>query len=165
MTGRTVALLLVAVANTATAQSSVKAFTDLRLIDTTGATPIGTSVIIVRDGRVVSVGPSGRTSIPAGAQRIPLGGRVVIAGLINSHGHVNTPDDLRRYAAYGVTTVVSLGGENEAVFAARAAQSVPTLDRARVFVSGPVLTPTTPDEARAQVASGADQRLDWVKIR
>jgi imidazolonepropionase-like amidohydrolase len=165
MTGRTVALLLAALATTATAQSSVKAFTDLRLIDTAGATPIGTSVIIVRDGRVVSVGPSGRTSIPAGAQRIPLGGRVVIAGLINSHGHVNTPDDLRTYAAYGVTTVVSLGGENEAVFAARAAQDVPTLNRARVFVSGPVLTPLTPDEARAMVEGVANQRVDWVKIR
>jgi imidazolonepropionase-like amidohydrolase len=73
MTSRTVALLLVAFATTATAQSSVKAFTDLRLIDTTGATPIGTSLIIVRDGRVVAVGPSGRTTIPAGAQRISLG--------------------------------------------------------------------------------------------
>ena len=155
---------LVTVASTAAAQS-VKAFTDLRLIDTTGATPIATSVIVVRDGRIVAVGPSGRTNIPAGAQRIPLGGKVVIAGLINSHGHVNTPDDLRTYAAYGVTTVVSLGGESEAVFAARAAQNVPRLDRARVFVSGPVLTPRTPDEARTMVEGVANQKVDWVKIR
>jgi imidazolonepropionase-like amidohydrolase len=86
-------------------------------------------------------------------------------GLINTHGHVNTTADLRTYAAYGVTTVVSLGGENEAVFAARATQNTATLDRARVFVAGPVLTPTSPDEARTMVAGVAGQRVDWVKIR
>ena len=166
MTGRTVSLLLVLVASNTTAQSSVvKAFTDLRLIDSTGATPITTSTIVVRDGRVVAAGPSTRTTIPAGAQRIPLRGKIVMPGLINSHGHINTPDDLRTYAAYGVTTVVSLGGENEAVFTARAAQNVATLNRARVFVSGPVLTPRTPDEARTMVAGVADQKVDWVKIR
>jgi len=165
MTVRTLALLLLALANTATAQSSVKAFTNVRLIGTAGETPLGTSVIVVRDGRIVAVGPTARTNIPAGAQRISLGGKVVIPGLINSHGHVNTPDDLKTYAAYGVTTVVSLGGESEAVFAARAAQNVATVDRARVFVSGPVLTPRTPDEARTMVEGVANQKVDWVKIR
>jgi imidazolonepropionase-like amidohydrolase len=156
---------LVTVASTAAAQSSVKAFTDLRLIGPAGETPLGTSVIVVRDGRIVAVGPTGRTNIPAGAQRISLGGKVVIPGLINSHGHINTPDDLKTYAAYGVTTIVSLGGETDAVFAARAAQDVATLDRARVFVSGPVLTPRTPDEARTMVEGVANQKVDWVKIR
>jgi hypothetical protein len=51
------------------------------------------------------------------------------------------------------------------VFGARGSQDVPTLDRARVFVSGPVLVPNTPDEARTLVAGVADQRVDWVKIR
>ena len=165
MTARTVSLLLTALASTASAQSSVKAFTDLRLIDSTGATPIGTSTIVVRDGRIVAVGPSNRTNIPAGAQRVSFGGKVVMPGLINSHGHVNTPDDLRTYAAYGVTTVVSLGGESETVFAARASQDVPTLNRTRVYVAGPVLTPRTPDEARTMVEGVANQKVDWVKIR
>ena len=165
MPGRTVSLLLVAFTTTATAQSTVKAFTDARIVDTTGATPITTSTIVVRDGRIVAVGAASRTRVPAGAQRISLGGRVVIPGLINSHGHVNTPDDLRTYAAYGVTTVVSLGGDSPQIFGARDSQNVPTLDRARVFVAGPVLTPATPDEARTMVASVAREKVDWVKIR
>jgi imidazolonepropionase-like amidohydrolase len=150
-----------------TAQSrTVKAFTDLRLIDGTGKTGlILNAVIVVRNGRIVAAGPTSRTNIPRGAERISLRRKIVIPGLINAHGHVNTPDDLRTYAAYGVTTVVSLGGENEAVFAARAAQNVPSLDRARVYVAGPVLAPASPVEARVQVANVADQRVDWVKIR
>jgi len=103
---------------------------------------------------------------PTGAERIALGGRSVIPGLINAHGHVNDADrDLKTYAAYGVTTVFSLGGEAPPVFAARAAQNVPTLNRARVFVSGPVLTPSSPEQARTMVAGVAAQNVDFVKIR
>jgi imidazolonepropionase-like amidohydrolase len=78
---------------------------------------------------------------------------------------VNDLPDLRTYAAYGVTTVFSLGGEPPSVFAARAGQTTPALDRARVFLAGPVLAPRTPDEARAQVAEAIAQKVDIIKIR
>ena len=164
MNSRAILILLAATWTTAvSAQSGDKAFTGVTIIDGTGRAPITNGVIVVRNGRIVSAGPAG--NLPAGAERIALDGKFVIPGLINAHGHVNTPADLGTYAAYGVTTIVSLGGESEAVFAARAAQNVPTLDRARVFVSGPVLTPSTPDEARTMVAGVANQKVDWVKIR
>jgi imidazolonepropionase-like amidohydrolase len=89
----------------------------------------------------------------------------VIPGLINAHGHVNDPRDLDTYAAYGVTTVFSLGGEPAPVFAARAAQGTPALNRARVFLAGPVLTPRTPEEARVQVGEATTQGVDIIKIR
>src|SRR5205807_290531 len=82
-------------------------------------------------------------------------------GLVNAHGHVgdtaglegnrysaeNVTRDLRLYASYGVTTVVSLGGDRAPAFAARDSQRTATLDRARIFVAGPVLAPATPDDA------------------
>jgi imidazolonepropionase-like amidohydrolase len=141
------------------------AFTGATLIDGTGRAPVANAVILVNAGRVVAAGPAGQVTIPREAERIALNGKFIIPGLINSHGHINAPDDLKTYAVHGVTTVVSLGGENEAVFAARASQNVPTLNRARVYVSGPVLTPNSPDEARRMVAGVAGQRVDWVKIR
>jgi imidazolonepropionase-like amidohydrolase len=155
---------LAVVAATASAQN-LKAFTGATLIDGTDHAPVPNATIVVRDGRIVAAGPARSVTIPAGAQRVSLGGKTVIPGIINAHGHVNTPNDLQTYAAYGVTTVFSLGGEPESVFAARAAQNTPTLNRSRVFLAGKVLTPTTPDEARAQVAEVAAQKVDIVKIR
>jgi imidazolonepropionase-like amidohydrolase len=155
----------------------VKAFTGLRLIDGTDRPPMDNATMVVRDGRIVAAGPS--VAIPAGAERVALNGRTVMPGLINAHGHVgdtaglegghysadNVTRDLRLYAAYGVTTVFSLGGDQAAGFAARDSQWTPALDRARLFVSGPVLAPKTPDEARALVDADAAMKVDIVKIR
>ena len=127
----------------------------------------------------MSVGPAAGVTIPAGAGRVSLAGKTVIPGLVNAHGHVgntvgmeqgkysadNVLRDLRTYAAYGVTTVYSLGDDQEAGFKARDAQNVPTLDRSRLYVAGPVLAPKTPDEARKQVGEVAAMKADIVKIR
>jgi imidazolonepropionase-like amidohydrolase len=164
--GVATAFLLLTVAPPAVAQTAeVNAFTGATLIDGTDRAPIPNATIVVRDGRIVAAGPAASVTIPAGAERVSLSGKTVIPGLINAHGHVNDPKDLRTYAAYGITTVFSLGGEPASVFAARAEQNTPALDRARVFVAGPVLTPTTPEEARTQVADVVARKVDIVKIR
>ena len=159
--------MLVLAANATSAQASgTRAFTGLTLIDGTGRPPVQGATVVVRDGRVIAAGPASAVTIPAGAERIALDGKTVIPGLINAHGHVNDPMDLRTYAAYGVTTVFSLGGEGPRVFAARNEQgNHASLDRARVFVAGRVLTPTSPAEARTQVADVKAQNVDIVKIR
>jgi len=145
--------------------TEIQAFSGFTLIDGTTRAPIPNATLLVRGGRVIAAGPSSSVSIPAGAQRTSLAGKFVIPGLINSHGHVNTPADLSTYAAYGITTVFSLGGEPASVFAARAEQDAPTLSRARVYFAGPVLSPATPAEARAQVADAAAKNVDIIKIR
>src|SRR5262245_37664950 len=147
-------------------ERSVKAFTGLRLIDGTNRTPIPNATIVVRDGRIVAAGAASSVTIPAGAERIPLNGKTVIPGLINAHGHVNNLErDLKTYAAYGVTTVFSLGGENAAHIAARDAQSTASLNRTRPFAAGPGLAPRTPEEAREMVAKNQAMKVDMIKIR
>src|SRR4029077_16636821 len=83
----------------------------------------------------------------------------------NHYSAENVNRDLRLYADYGITTVFSLGGDQAAGFAARDAQRTATLDRARLFVAGPVLAPKTPDEARKLVADDQALKVDIVKIR
>ena len=158
---------------------AVKAFTGARVIDGTDRAPIDNATILVRGGRVAAVGPAGSVTVPAGAERVSLAGKTVIPGLINAHGHVgntvgleqghysadNVQRDLRTYAAYGITTVFSLGDDQAAGFAARDSQRTPSLDRARLFVAGPVLAPKTVDEARKLVDEDAAMKVDIVKIR
>jgi imidazolonepropionase-like amidohydrolase len=153
--------LFVTTAASLTAQT--KAFTGATLIDGTDRAPIRNATLVVRDGKVVAAGAG--VAVPAGAERIALDGKFVMPGLVNAHGHVNGLSDLNTYAAYGVTSVYSLGGEPDAVIAARGGQSAPSLNRTRVWVAGPVLTPRTVEEAKTQVAGIAAIKGDMVKIR
>ena len=100
------------------------------------APPESPSVIVIRDGNVVDV-DSGRISqgqtlvirngiietigegpsAPAGALTIDGRGTYVMPGLIDTHVHLTSNDELLLYAAAGVTTVQSLGDrvrENQA---------------------------------------------------
>src|SRR2546426_5636424 len=163
----------------AQAPGAVKAFTGARVIDGTDRAPIDNATILVRDGRVAAVGPAASVTVPAGAERVSLAGKTVIPGLINAHGHVgntvglqqgrysaeNVLHDLKTYASYGVTTVFSLGDDQEAGFKIRDAQNTPSLDHARLFVAGPVLAPKSPEEARKLVDDVAAMKSDIVKIR
>lgn len=158
--------------------SRATVFVGARAID---GTLIEDSVIVVRDGKVAAIGPRAKLSIPADADRIDVAGKTIIPGMINAHGHVGetvglstgaelyTEENVKRqlalYARYGVTTVVTLGGDQEAAFRLRDAQGKGVLDRARIFPSGPVLAPATPEEARKQVAELAPKKPDFVKIR
>jgi imidazolonepropionase-like amidohydrolase len=162
---RRVVPLLAAVAIAQPALAQVRAFTGATLIDGTDRPPVADATIVVRDGRVVAAGPARSVTIPAGAERVALTGKTVMPGLINAHGHANNLANLRTYAVYGVTTVYSLGDEPPAVLAARDSQRTRTLSRSRVFASGPVLAPATPDDARAAVRSAAALEVDIIKIR
>ncbi|MBA3884732.1 MAG: amidohydrolase family protein [Acidobacteria bacterium] len=160
---------------------ATRAFVGATLFDGAAATPLPDAVLIVRSGRVVSAGPAATTTIPAGAERVDVSGRFIMPGLINAHGHVgsaaglesgaavNTEANVRRQLAlnarYGITTVVSLGDDREPGFAMRRANEAPDLDRARVFVAGPVVTAKSPDEARRAVREVAALKPDWIKIR
>jgi imidazolonepropionase-like amidohydrolase len=148
--------------------AAVKAFTGMRLVDGTDRAPIDNATMIVRDGRIVAAGQSAFVPIPPGAERVSLTGKHVIPGLINAHGHANSlPRDLETYAKYGVTTVFSLGNDGNApeAIAARDAQGTASLARARIFTSGPVINPATPEAARADVAKVAALKVDNIKIR
>jgi imidazolonepropionase-like amidohydrolase len=158
---------------------AVKAFTGARVIDGTDRPPIDNATIVVRGGKIVSVAPASRAQVPANAERVALDGKTVIPGMVNAHGHVgntegleqghysaaNVTRDLKTYAAYGITTVFSLGDDQAASIFARDSQRTPSLDRARLFVAGPVLAPKTVDEARRLVDEDAAMKVDIVKIR
>src|SRR5262245_33729524 len=96
-----------------------------RVIDGAGGAPIDSATIVIRDGRIVAIGPSANTSVPDGAEIVDYSGKTIIPGLISAHSHVGIfvgltasaenynreaiLRQLKQLEAYGVTTVMSLG--------------------------------------------------------
>jgi imidazolonepropionase-like amidohydrolase len=158
------------------AGAQTTAFVGGRVIDGTGKV-IDNGTVIVTGGTITAVGPA-TTAVPAGATRVDVKGKTLLPGLINAHGHVaatvglrsdpasytrdNLVRQLRTYAQYGVTTVFSLGDDQAAGFQLRDEAAA---DRARLFVSGPVVGGDTADAARANLATVIAMKPDVVKIR
>jgi len=178
------AALLLLLVLLAPAFAETVVFRNCNLIDGTG-TPVRAAVSIVAiDGKITSVASAASVKIPAGAQVVDLTGKYVMPGIINLHGHVGLPVDLaqeqlRRYASYGVTTVVSLGTDLDPMFEVRAAQTkAGRPDVARVYTAGRGFILKTesaaPDPTRFQIDSVAEvkprvdelaaKKADFVKM-
>jgi imidazolonepropionase-like amidohydrolase len=155
------------------------AFVGATLIDGTDAAPLEDSVIVITNGRISAVGPRGAVTVPDDALVIDATGKTIMPGIVNAHAHVggtlglstgnynaqNLTRQLQLYARYGVTTVNSLGGDEEQGFALRNEQFDEGLNRARVFVAGSVVTGSTEASVREQVNSNADKGSNFIKVR
>ncbi len=156
-------------------------FTNVTIWDGTDQSPAQNSALITHNGKVLEIIDMTDPDFPEEADAIDLGGRYLIPGLINAHGHVgmargletgtdihseeNVIEQLQLYARYGVTTVVSLGDEPDEAFTVRDRQNFSESGMARLFLAGPVLNPATPEEAHDAVNELALKNPDWSKIR
>jgi imidazolonepropionase-like amidohydrolase len=73
------------------AQDAPVAFVGARLVPIDGP-EIADGVLVVHKGRIVAVGPAASTSIPAGASRRDVAGKVILPGLVDTHSHVGSPE-------------------------------------------------------------------------
>src|SRR5579871_4281285 len=142
-------------------RSSILAIVGGMLIDGTGAAPLADSAIVLRNGRIVAVGPRPRLKIPRHAQIVDAGGKYVLPGLWDMHAHFEQVEWGPIYLAAGVTTVRDCGNEFEFITAVRDAIAqgrglVPRLLLAGIVDgSGPmaigVARVDTPEQARTWV--------------
>ena len=171
--------MLAAPGQTAPNASPLVLFSGATLINGTGSAPIANATLVVRDGKVADIRVADRPPQRGAPTNLDLTEKFIIPGLISAHAHIsdinglkpraytteNTLRQLGVFARYGVTTVVSLGGEQAPAFAARAAQNSSLLDRARIYLAGEIIEAATPAEARQRVAAVADTRPDVIKLR
>jgi len=172
-------LALVAACSSPKKNPEYTVFTNATLIDGSGSAPITETVLVIKGRRIVAAGPKNSTTIPDNSEVIDLEGRFIIPGLINSHGHVgdvkgidgghyslhNVIDNLSIYARYGVTTVVSLGGDKKEIENLRAVYDTTSTQRARLYIAGEIPTSNIPAEATAVIDSNRVMGVDWMKIR
>ncbi|WP_031294465.1 amidohydrolase family protein [Sphingobium ummariense] len=182
-------------APTAETKTDTVVLRDFTLIDGTGKQPVAGQALVITDGKISWVGPVGDLKVPDGAKVEELKGKYLMPGLIDSHVHLglvdgikqdikyqtaeNIENQLKIYAAYGITTVQTLGTEQDLIYpiqrlrAGRPTMSrVYTVGRGVVFkgsyggVPGLEQSVATPEEARAmvdkQAANGADMIKLWV---
>ncbi len=168
------------------------------LIDGTGRPPVTNAAMIIVDGRIQWDGPESELQAPPGAQVMHLTGRFVMPGIVNLHGHLgntvglaqdpgnftreNVEKQLRLYASYGVTSVLSMGTDQDLIYELRAEQRSGRPHMARIFTAGRGFTgvggyPTTAPGMKGvpfEVANKADvdkdvawlagKKVDLVKI-
>jgi imidazolonepropionase-like amidohydrolase/type 1 glutamine amidotransferase len=173
-------LVLAASAVCMAADTGVQALVGAQLIDpAANGKTIDNAVVLIRDGKIERVGPASSVPVPAGARVTTLTGKFLLPGLISTHVHIsdinglapraytdeNTERQLGLFARYGITTVWSLGGEQEPAFRARARQNTSSLTHARLYLAGEIVTSKTPEEARQVVATQAARKVDVIKIR
>ncbi len=163
-------------AATSSPGSGAVAYTNANIWDGTGAAALHNAHLVVRDGRVESVGTG---AAPSGAEIVDLGGAWVVPGFINAHGHVSgrwaadevqgdaarVAGDLAVYARYGITTVLSLAGAPQDSFGIRSEQDSPSLNRARVLLAGDLVFSQDPAEAATMTRANIDAGVDWIKLR
>ncbi|QNF35381.1 amidohydrolase family protein [Adhaeribacter swui] len=159
--------------------ASYQAFTGATIIDGNGAEPILNGVLLIRNGRVLAVGTQAAIEIPENAAVQDVKGKFIMPGIINAHGHVgdvkgiepghystqNLLDNLGIYARYGITTVVSLGGDKKEAEPLRAVHDTTSTQRARLYIAGEVITGKSPAEAVAVVNQNHQMGVDFMKIR
>jgi imidazolonepropionase-like amidohydrolase len=136
----------------------------VRVIDGLGNAPVESQDILVKDGKIAAIGPSGSLMAPDGALRIDGAGMTAMPGLIDMHVHINggwvngtLPEEehqpmyddwtvqrsLSGHLYSGVTTILDTGSERpEWIVATRDRINKGELVGPRAFTVGGVWTQT-----------------------
>jgi imidazolonepropionase-like amidohydrolase len=168
--------------NSAQQADDTLSLTNGMLIDGTGTDAVPDGAVVIRDGRIVSAGPRAQLAIPADANVIDVRGGTILPGFINAHVHAAySAWTLKAWAKGGVTTVRDLGAlrpYTRAQFATRDTLNAnPKCARLfavgsfinaeggypMAYLGGPIVTVTSPEEARQAVNTLIDDGADVIK--
>lgn len=149
---------------TPTHSDTTIALTGANIVAIEGGAPIRNATVVVRDGRIVEVGPSSSVAVPEGAKVVPMEGRWLIPGLMNMHVHFGlilpgaqgaelaneTPaeealrmaSNARRSLLSGVTTVRLVGETRGVDFGLRRAIQKGEVIGPRIKTAGEIIVPT-----------------------
>lgn len=157
-------------------QDATTAFVDVTVVplDREGALPNQT--VVVRGDRIVAVGPTRTTTVPAGATRIDGRGKFLMPGLAEMHAHVvggNNPnheainrDIMFLYVANGITSIrAMLGAPNQIPL--REALARGEILGPTMYVSAPSLNGNSapnPDSGAKLVRAHKAAGYDFLKI-
>ena len=153
---------------------AVTAFTNVHVLPMDRDTVLRDQTVVVRDGRIVELGPAAGVRVPQGAARVDARGKFVMPTLAEMHAHIpggKEPDaaverTLFLYAANGIGTIRGmLGDPRHLQYRERVAKG--ELFSPRIYTSGPSFngkSAATPEMAVAAVIAQKGAGYDLLKI-
>src|SRR6266498_3781972 len=150
------------------------AFVNVNIVPMDKERIIGEQTVIVRDGKIVQIGPARKTKVPEDAVRIDGAGKYLMPGLVDMHVHLRDyPEEemaalLKLYVANGVTTVLNLSGIPRHL-ELREKIAKGELFGPTIYTSGPFISRTTgssptPEEVERAVIEQKRAGYDIIKI-
>ncbi|HEX8169207.1 MAG TPA: amidohydrolase family protein [Thermoanaerobaculia bacterium] len=146
------------------AAAPTTAFVDVSVVPMDVERVVAHQTVLVRDGRIVSVEPAASARVPRGAMRIDGRGKFLMPGLVDTHVHLGTRNELPLWVANGVTTVFNLDGKPlHLLFRTRTASG--ELLGPTIYTVGPKFDKArTPEESVAEVEAQHAAGYDGIKI-
>ena len=130
--------------------------------------------VVVSDGRITAMSPSGRAAVPTGATRVDGRGKFLIPGLGDAHAHLSTVGGgsaladraLTLFALHGVTMVRSMYTEPHHLASRDRVEQGTIIGPRTVLVSPPIAGPTaaSPEAVRNAVRQFAAEKYSAVKV-
>jgi imidazolonepropionase-like amidohydrolase len=113
------------------------------LIDGTGAPARANALLVIRDGRIASVGeatPEALAALPAGASVTDVSGKWIVPGFIDAHVHSESDRDLEEMLHWGVTSVRLMAEDVAAAEKIAERSRYPGSRFPEVFPAAPIFT-------------------------
>jgi imidazolonepropionase-like amidohydrolase len=179
---RVLALGLALAGRSAAAPGVAILLEDVTLIDGNGGPPRPSWSLLVENGRIAALGPSGTLRAPAGARVMPLRGRYVLPGLVDLHAHatfLRDPDRFRDYdrvttervlkvlLAFGITTIRNPAAPAADAVALREDLRSGRVVGPRMLTAGEAINwgpDHSEEEVRREVRRQAAVGVDYVKV-
>jgi imidazolonepropionase-like amidohydrolase len=177
MTSMLAALIVAAGFAVAGQQAAAPAvvFTNVSVVPMDREHVLESQTVIVRDGKIASIGSAANAKVPDGAQRIDGAGKFLIPALSEMHAHIPpgaqvSDADIERtlfmYAAGGIGTIRGmLGHERHLAWRDRAAKG--DVFSPIIYTSGPSLNGNSapnPEAAIKLVTASKEAGFDFLKI-
>lgn len=161
----------------APAQTPPVAFVDVAVLPMDTNRILERQTVVVRDGRIVAVGPTAQVRVPDGATRVDGRGKFLLPGFTEMHGHLPNPAAVNAvqgivetvlflYVANGVTGVRGMQGNRDHV-ALRDRIARGEVLGPRLWVPGPALSGNNASSASEAARLVADQKafgVDHLKV-
>ena len=163
-------------------KGAIIALTHVRVIDGTGSPAKEDQTIIIDSGRITSLGPASKTSVPPSATTLDLTGQTALPGLVGMHDHLFYSTDggardvlatesfARLYLASGVTTIRTAGTlDLRRDLALKKSVDDGDVPGPKIHITSPYITHAAgqrfdPEKLTAQINEWADQGVTSLKV-